>query len=327
MSATKLPGTAVFLSIALWGVTFLCYLFRLDFCAALTAIPAWVWLVPGVFLVFTGYLGGRKRSLLFALALWFVYPLIIVAETKSVFRAWFDPRVSPEKNRADKNMIRVISLNCAGSGCDSAAEFIPYRPDLVLLQESPAKEIVEKITKALYGDAGEFLWGIDTSIIINGKILSVKTRKDFCYASHALVKLQTGRELEVICFRPPPPPLRFDLWSPGCWRAHLNDRNKKKEQIKTIGRMIGQLPGNAAVLLGGDFNMPAGDGALKILKPYLCDTFKKAGYGWGNTVSNELPVHRYDQIWANERIAPVYVAARATKHSDHRLVIADLIVK
>ena len=36
-----------------------------------------------------------------------------------------------------ENAIRVISLNCAGGNLKAAEEVIRYKPDIVLLQESP----------------------------------------------------------------------------------------------------------------------------------------------------------------------------------------------
>ena len=81
------------------------------------------------------------------------------------------------------------------------------------------------------------------------------------------------------------------------------------------------------LIVGGDFNLAGNDALLRRLKPRLHDTFLVAGTGLGNTLINEFPFVRIDQIWASDHFQPLQVTVHRTQYSDHRLVVADLILR
>ncbi len=89
------------------------------------------------------------------------------------------------------------------------------------------------------------------------------------------------------------------------------------------GFLNGAAP-DGPLLVGGDFNAPAGDAIYRLLRPRLRDAFAVAGRGWGNTALNDIPVSRIDQVWASDAFRPTAVTARRTAYSDHRMVVADL---
>ena len=78
------------------------------------------------------------------------------------------------------------------------------------------------------------------------------------------------------------------------------------------------------MIVGGDFNAPQRDAALSVLGPQLRDAFPEAGQGWGDTIINEAPFLRIDQVWISPTLHPRTVTAHRTIHSDHRLVVCDL---
>ncbi|MEN6581066.1 MAG: hypothetical protein ABFD54_01285 [Armatimonadota bacterium] len=47
--------------------------------------------------------------------------------------------------------------------------------------------------------------------------------------------------------------------------------------------------------------------------------------GWGNTVLNDFPVQRIDQVWLSDGLRAISVRAHKTRHSDHRLVVCDVM--
>jgi endonuclease/exonuclease/phosphatase family metal-dependent hydrolase len=120
------------------------------------------------------------------------------------------------------------------------------------------------------------------------------------------------------------PPFRLDLWSPACWQAYRANRKFQHAQMSGIAQQIAALPRDVPIVAGGDWNAPAGDAVFSTLQPRLYDTFSEAGRGWGNTITNEFPVLRIDQIWASSQWRTSTVVARKTQHSDHRMVICDL---
>ena len=56
------------------------------------------------------------------------------------------------------------------------------------------------------------------------------------------------------------------------------------------------------MILGGDFNAPQGDAAFRPLAPRLRDAFRDGGQGWGNTITNDTPFLRIDQVWVSDEI-------------------------
>ena len=96
-----------------------------------------------------------------------------------------------------------------------------------------------------------------------------------------------------------------------------------------MGLLMGRLDHiepDVPVVFGGDFNAPAGDALFSLARPRFHDTFAEGGRGWGNTVLNELPAERFDQIWSSACFRATSVIARKTVHSDHRMVVADLVL-
>lgn len=71
--ASRWRRALLLVSLALLGILWLCYLGRFDFCAAVTVLPAWVWLIPGLFLVGPEWWGGNRRWGAAGAGLWFAF--------------------------------------------------------------------------------------------------------------------------------------------------------------------------------------------------------------------------------------------------------------
>jgi vancomycin resistance protein VanJ len=105
-------------------------------------------------------------------------------------------------------------------------------------------------------------------------------------------------------------------------------------KAQTQSRLLRRAELNAAlvavaptggVVFGGDLNVPAGDGALTPLANLgFSDAWPKAGLGWGNTIANDFPIHRIDQLWLRG-LTPRALIAVPTQYSDHRMVVCDLV--
>ncbi len=115
-----------------------------------------------------------------------------------------------------------------------------------------------------------------------------------------------------------------DLWAPDCWREQTENRRKRRKQLEAILAPLAGSSRKAPLILGGDFNAPPGDAIFRLLSPLARDAFVEAGRGWGNTIVNQFPVLRIDQIWIDGRLQATDAYAVATQHSDHRAVVCDL---
>ena len=300
---------------------------RPDACAAITVFPAWAWLAPGLILTIPGWRRPGRRGAAIVAAAWLAFLLAFAEEPWSLLRlaTAADPTWPEKRGRGEA--FRVVTLNCDIGNPKAAAEVGEFDPDIVLLQESPGREAVERLAGELFGPGGGFVSGVDASLIARGRVvpaeLPATLRATFVQAR---VRLNSGAEVEVISTRLIPAVFRLDLWTPDCWREQTANRQKRRDQLRAIADRIDAVPDDVPVLLGGDFNAPQGDAIFRLLRPRLHDTFAEGGRGWGNTILNAVPCLRIDQVWASPTLRATRVVARRTRHSDHRLVACDLVI-
>jgi len=201
-----------------------------------------------------------------------------------------------------------------------------WNPDVVLLQESPGSESLERLSQKLFGDDGVFLYGGDVSILAKGKIQS-KFANRASHFVHAEVELPNGLITDVVSLRLAAPVSRLDFWTAGFWQDHRQRRMEHRQQIVDIMQHIKSVATSDHLIVGGDFNSPPNDDALVPLQQRLFDTFRKTGQGWGATGTNDYPIFRVDQIWVSKGFYVESVTAQKTVFSDHRMVVCDLTVE
>ena len=295
------------------------YWFRFDCCTAVTVYPPWCWLVVGWLLALPAMMRGIPRTATICCALWLVFGLIFYDSPISLLRTF---RTASDSKRT----LRVVTLNCK-SKATAAKEVVYFEPDIVLMQESPGPQQVKELAEELFGEDGSVLWSPDTSIVARGELSpkNAKNSRSSPFVSASLQLPGSEKTLQVICLRLRPCPVRFDLWSPRCWSVYNENRRERREQMKRVAKEVEAFAGRATIC-GGDFNAPPGDAVFRLLKPRMADTFPAAGRGWGRTFINEFPVIRIDQVWISKHFEVVNVFAKSTEHSDHRMVVCDLIL-
>ena len=142
----------------------------------------------------------------------------------------------------------------------------------------------------------------------------------FC---HAVATLNSGQQVDIVCLRLSPPVFRLDFWSAGFWNDHYHKRIHHRQQLKEITEHLQQHQQTPHLIIGGDFNSVAHDGALTTTLENHDDSFAVAGTGWGGTGTSDFPVFRVDQIWASEHLTCLQSRALDTEYSDHRIVVAE----
>jgi vancomycin resistance protein VanJ len=216
-------------------------------------------------------------------------------------------------------------LNCAMGSAEAAGEVEAFAPDLVLLQESPPRKDVEALAKRLYGASGWVVWGSDGSLLGRGRLIETHEPPSMRFA-WARFQTQGDIEMEAMSVHLATPSARIDLWSPDCWREQAHYRFMQREEAQTIAQALGRTSPDLPVIVAGDFNAPAHDAIFRLFRPRLEDSFSRAGRGWGNTILNDFPVLRIDQVWISPSLRPVSVTAHKSQYSDHRMVVCDLMV-
>lgn len=311
-------------SIVICGAISLCRVFQPDWLAPVILVPAWCWLFPGLTLASFGFRRKHKRPFVAALAMWGVFAFLSVEEARSLFRTEVMSTADWQTVRESGDGLRVASLNCNVGQTRSVEEVSAWQPDIVLLQESPGSEQLDVLVKSLFG-SGDALHGGDVSILTRGKI-TTKFADPKSHFVHAEIQLPTGELVDVISVRLAPPVPRLDFWMPGFWIAHRNKRIEHREQIAELMQYVQSIPESHRLIVGGDFNAPPTDDSLAALRQRLSDSFLTAGHGWGPTGTNEYPLFRVDQIWVSDSLQPASVTAHKTQHSDHRMVVCDLML-
>lgn len=164
-------------------------------------------------------------------------------------------------------------------------------------------------------------------MVCRGKAREVPLpRETRAFAVSARITLPNGVDLQAISTRLNPPVLSLDLWSRGCWQSARENHMVQLRQAQALAHHVRSVPDARPVILGGDFNAPAGDRIFHAFSPRLRDAFAQAGIGWGNSVTNDVPVSRFDQVWVSRRVRVAAVVSRKTEGSDHRMVICDLLL-
>lgn len=290
--------------------------------AWLMIFPRWTWLIAGMGMLFVGYVKPQWKWSLLVFLFWDLYTAFNVLESRSIAKSLFErPRPVP----AGKTSFRVISFNCGSDSSDAAREAFDLKPDLIAYQESPQRETLQKLASAQWGTEGSVVWGPDASIVARGRLtLGQRSPKGtWIWATWH----RAEGDIEVVSLRLSPVPLRFDCWSPDCWRAMTLLRETHRAEIAELIAALGDKSESQRCIIIGDFNAPAHDASLGELRVLYRDSFDEAGFGWGNTIMNGFPVQRIDQVWINPSLEALRVQAIRSQHSDHTLVISDLFVR
>ncbi|MGC8861755.1 MAG: endonuclease/exonuclease/phosphatase family protein [Armatimonadota bacterium] len=313
-------------SLLTWLLVFGAYWTQPDSLAFVTAWPAWAWGIVGLLFVLAGWRRPRRAALALC-ALWLVWTAAIAEEPRALLRPRSRPSAKWQEAVNRGAAFRVVSLNCVGGNAAAAAEVVGYKPDIVLLQESPGKREVERLAHRLFGHAHGIAYGIDTSVISRWPARSIALPRNLrTYCVWARVRLPCGKQIDCLSVRLAPPVFRLDAWRPACWRAYAANRRERRMQARAVARCLGRRSEPMPLVVGGDMNAPGGDAALREFGPLLRDAFGEAGHGLCNTVLNDCPVLRFDQVWVSHRLDACVLSARKTRHSDHRLVACDIVV-
>lgn len=300
------PWLSAGLALAPWGVFSLDQRIDVGAISALAFWPPWVWVVAcGGALVVGGVLRWRRRQpqprlawgglLLFALV--FAEPLLVMAR-------WAWPRST------EPGLI-VVSANAARGDGSGARQALALRPDVLLLQESPAEATLAAACRELLGPDARWVWSGDASIIVRaGELTRLRDGRHFLAAAWT----RGNERWLLVSLRLRPPRLPFDT----------KLRADHRAQIAALTAALDDLadPPFDAALIGGDFNAPARSPSFDPLRPRAQDAWRAAGRGWPGTVTARLPVSRFDAIWVSPN-KPVLACEHLNLGvSDHRAVRA-----
>ncbi len=300
------------------------YELRPDDLLALTVFPVWVWTIPPILIVLLiGLLAGYR----YLLAL---IPLLLVtylaSDTPLAPLRVMISDAPPTVRQTNEQTLRVISHNC--HHLPSAVKALKkYDADIVLLQEIVRSKHFEEVRLHLFGEAGFSLKGRDIAILSRYPLKQITLENEyqkFCIA--AQVSIPTSHGTEDILLAPlhlNSPPFRYDLWEKECWQSYTQHRLAQKKQFQSIVNSLPAFEANDKVIIGGDFNAPAGDVIFEIMPSYMQEAFHETGVGWGCSFHSQYPLIRIDQLWSTPQIKPIRCHTVDSESSDHRVIIVD----
>ncbi len=313
------------ISLSVCGGLTMLFLLRPPNVDPITIWPFWFWSLPAI--VISAFAVSRRNHFwgLMTVGAWAVATLIVTEEPVALARV-LTQSPPPVSDQRPPESIRVVTLNCAGGDTQAAAESFAWDPDIVLLQEAPAA--VDLAALVATRDGWQSHCGQDPAILTRGEITPLPVQKGqevfVCAADIVPSRVPSMPALRVVCTRLLLPSLRTRIWLPEVWSDGFEARADREEQMEAVAGVARAGLDTMPVILGGDFNAPAGDSLFRALQPEFRDAYLEGGAGWPNTITNDTPMSRIDQVWVSPHFEVRGAWVVRTRHSDHRAVVVDL---
>ena len=321
-------------ALALHFITVVAYYRQPAALSAFTVMPLWVWGGLGLFASASAFLLLRAPLSLVVTTIWALTLLLGADEARVIGRFGDRPPEPGEVLAVDGTRpIRVLTLNAAYFKYgDPSDDIAVWQPDIILLQEIDAVK-VQKIARATFGDQGFYRSYAFNGIASRWPIVREvrNPNLEFRFFNHNVtVRLPDSRKIEIANLHLSSAATDLSLWRPSCWRTHRENRRQRHFETSVALRILEEtcdFPGAQPVILGGDFNAPPTDPIHRLLSRDFNDAFVEAGSGWGNTFQRRIPILRIDQIHATRHFKTIGCRAVTTRKSDHRMVVADLVLE
>ena len=328
--ARAIGWLALLVSTILHSLILFSFNYNSDQLSIVTVFPIWLWSVIGLGFIFISIICLKKKLLLWFFGAWILTALLGSDEITSLKRG-FTPtvkKIKTETNLANHiQTLRIASINCNDRKIEAALESIDYNPDVIFLQESPSPKNLQIIKNKLLNPTIQIVGGWDCSIIAKGKLTKRNYSSTFYnHATGAMLTLENGSTIELLCIHLESAVTRWDLWNKNCWKEHQKRSQERRDQLKRLLSQYEEFASDRPKIFGGDFNSPQNSNLFKILSPEYKNAFSSIGKGIGNTFTNYFPVIRIDHIYSNPALQPVDASSIKTVHSDHRMLICDFIL-
>jgi hypothetical protein len=218
-----------------------------------------------------------------------------------------------------RGTIRVVSWNI-GSGFSGWAEAVaPLKPDIVLVQESAPPSVLPE----------GFHWygAVDPGTLSRFPATVLPSAPVGAWTDPQLLLMEiSGRKVLVANVRLMHPSVVMALVDRKLDTVVENYRSRiaQYEKLSALLKAAAVRSDAQAILLGGDFNIPAQMPSLDPLRGFLQDAWLTADSGWGATMPEDLPLVRIDHLWLSSQIEPISVRVVRLAGSDHQAVVADI---
>jgi endonuclease/exonuclease/phosphatase (EEP) superfamily protein YafD len=321
--------TLVGLSLLLHLFTVYAFSRQPDRLAAFTVLPIWLWGGVGLMLSCFAFYFLRASLSLVMTAVWAVTLLVGGDEARVLANLGKQaPQPGPATAHGSAPVLRAITINCSTFRYgDPSQDIAAWQPDIVFLQDAWPHQ-VRRVADVLYGGTGDYRAHHTNGIVTRWKIKR-EVRNPGQRSQQATIELPDGRTLETVNVHLLTAATDLRFWQRNAWREHKANRAIRHKELSTVLGILQQTTSfpNTPTLFGGDFNAGATDVVHQRLTRWFDDAFAAAGTGWGNTYQRRLPVLRIDHLYATRHFTPARCRAVTTRHSDHRMVVADFVFR
>ncbi len=222
--------------------------------------------------------------------------------------------------------LRVVTWNV--SATTPLEVLAPLAPDLVLFTECGS---LEPAARHPAFASHQRVFGLDPCALSRFPARSLASERVGAWQEPLLLRVEppAGPSFLAVGVRLTLPAPVVALAAFEGWNALVTGHRERILQYERLASLIERTrarEGHLPVVLAGDFNVPGGMRSLSPLGRSLRDVWFEAGVGWGGTMTESWPVSRIDQVWVSQEISAVEAAVYRGAPSDHRLVMADLLI-
>jgi vancomycin resistance protein VanJ len=291
----------------------------------LTYMPQQPFGIPAVILLLWA-LGRRERGPLFGNVVAMGFFAFALLGINAPLRTWPATAGTP---------IRVMSYNVyhAAAGVERIVAVVDReQPDLLCLQEVNAfrqwPDPLPELRRLLPG------WHVaahrELATLSRHPILSRRVHPLPAPSGRAILETQisvNGRRVTVINVHIStaggPQSLARRLGSLPAYLRHTAE--VRAAEVEDRLKLTGAAP--PPLIIAGDFNTPPRGLVYRRMTGRFQDAFRAAGWGLGHTYPAHLPLLRIDYLFASPAIAVRTCAVRSVQGSDHRPVVAEVVLE
>lgn len=308
-------------------------------------VPTFVWLGGLLPFLLAGFFGVRPRWVLAGAALWLgclvateeLVPLVrpFGGRARARFRglrASFERFIRRGKRPAGPFSVplRVVTWNIEGGrqgATEAMAELAALKPDLVFLQEFGPGALKEAVQGNPYLSNFELVTQGRQALLSRFPVTNLPTGPLPTWRG-GVWRVEVAPDLTVTCINVHMP---RDVVNTGLVRSMELPYFRRAirhtlTRLEDLRRTLELYRAEEAVVLAGDFNLPAHYPDLRRATAGFLDCFSEAGYGWGKTVPTRVPVLRIDLVYVPSGSDVYYAEAVPTRQSDHYMTLAEVAV-
>lgn len=298
---------------------------RWDAMVPVTLVPVWAWAGLGMAVSLFCWLICRGLPSLLIFCLCLATGIIFSEETVGIARELALAIKGKETAPAagDPGVIRIVNVNSAGSA-DVLRRAIDARPDILVIQEAPDKNVLESVADQLYGVDRSVASHGTNAIIARGELLETLTEPGDA-TLHARIQRPDGFIVDVTNVDLEGCAPTLEMWRPSVWKELIEARVANRRLVRAYLGENEITRSNIGRIISGGFGTPPGDDVYRPLETNgLVDTYAASGRGWGNTYPSDYPALRLDQIWVSPNLLPVRSLTRLNPEADHRIVVSEV---